>query len=216
MYQRDSKRLENRQMDTLVGISKGIIADGVVNQKEAEFLLNWLDTSGDRLIDSPLVDRLFDLLSEALDDGFLDTDEADEVLAELKAFAGGVQTEGEDAKPLDAFDDPPPAIIFEGKEFLFTGDFIIGGPDRTENRRRCEADVEAMGGVKAKGVTRRLDFLVVGTERSSSWKHESYGGKIEKAVAYREKRGQPAIISEQHFVQFLMNYQPAGPIDATS
>ena len=205
MYQRDRKRLEDRQMDTLVGISKGIIADGVVNQQEAEFLLNWLETSGDKLIENPLVDRLFDLLCDALDDGFLDSSEAAGVLTELKAFAGGVQTEGEDAKPLEAFDAPPPSVSFDGKQFLFTGDFVIGGPDRRENRKRCEADVESMGGVNAKSVTRKLDYLVVGTERASAWKHETYGGKIEKAVNAREKRGQPAIISEQHFVQALMD-----------
>ena len=45
MYPRDRKRLAKRQMDTLIGISKGVIADGGVNQQEAEFLLNWLETS---------------------------------------------------------------------------------------------------------------------------------------------------------------------------
>ena len=31
-----------RQIDTLIGLCKGVVADGVVNQDEAEFLRDWL------------------------------------------------------------------------------------------------------------------------------------------------------------------------------
>ena len=33
------KNIDDRQIDTLIGISKALIADGKVNQAEAEFLM---------------------------------------------------------------------------------------------------------------------------------------------------------------------------------
>jgi len=32
------KNIQDRQTDTLIGLSKGLLADGSVNQKEAEYL----------------------------------------------------------------------------------------------------------------------------------------------------------------------------------
>jgi hypothetical protein len=36
------KNIDDRQIDTLIGIGKGLIADGKIDQVEAEFLLTWL------------------------------------------------------------------------------------------------------------------------------------------------------------------------------
>ncbi len=36
------KAIQDRQVDTLIGISKGLIADNTINTMEAEFLMNWL------------------------------------------------------------------------------------------------------------------------------------------------------------------------------
>lgn len=36
------KAIQDRQVDTLIGISKGLIADNTMNTMEAEFLMNWL------------------------------------------------------------------------------------------------------------------------------------------------------------------------------
>lgn len=35
-------QIAERQIDTLIGLCKGVVADGVVNQGEAEFLRDWL------------------------------------------------------------------------------------------------------------------------------------------------------------------------------
>ena len=44
--------IDDRQIDTLIGLGKGIIADGKVNQLEAEFLQNWLIQSS-QVSDNP-------------------------------------------------------------------------------------------------------------------------------------------------------------------
>lgn len=36
------KSIDDRQIDTLIGLAKGMLADGVLVQAEAEFLYTWL------------------------------------------------------------------------------------------------------------------------------------------------------------------------------
>ena len=70
-------RINNRQIDTLTGIAKGIIADGVVDQAEAEFLLPWL--ANNRYTDNPMVATLLERVNTMLSDGLLDADEQGEL-----------------------------------------------------------------------------------------------------------------------------------------
>ena len=57
-----------------------------------------------------------------------------------------------------------------------------------------------MGGTNAKGVTKTLNYLVLGTYVTDSWIHESYGRKIEKAMEYRSGGMPLLIVSEEHWV----------------
>lgn len=195
MYLRDKKRLAKRQMDTLIGISKGIIADGIVSQTEAEFLLNWLETSESGEIDNPIIESLTDRIYDMLEDGLLDNEESQELFEALKIFTGDIPEEGELIKPALPLDDPPPQVLFVGKVFLFTGTFNLG------TRTECIEMVQTMGGENSKSLTQKVDYLVIGSYVTPTWKHESHGNKIEKAVNYRIKYGNPAIISEGHFIE---------------
>ena len=113
MSKRDTRRLENRQMDTLVGISRGITADGVVNQQEAEFILEWLDQTP--TLEGPLVDSLFERLSDFLDDGFLDADESAAVLDMLNEFVGGSSDDNAFVKTWMPVDETQPPVAFRGQ-----------------------------------------------------------------------------------------------------
>ncbi|MDB0064578.1 hypothetical protein N9F47_05315 [Gammaproteobacteria bacterium] len=48
------KHIDDRQIDTLIGISKGLLADGKVDQSEAEFLQTWLIQSR-QTTDNPII-----------------------------------------------------------------------------------------------------------------------------------------------------------------
>jgi len=95
------------------------------------------------------------------------------------------------------FDVPQPPVRFSGRAFLFTGKFDFG------DRKACKQAVEAKGGTSAKSVTSSLDYLVVGTKGSPTWKKGRYGAKIERAVALRRTCGAPAVISEEHWKRAL-------------
>ena len=190
--------LRGRTIDTLIGISKGIIADGKVNQAEAEALLSFLVESDMSWLDHPMMDRLVDRVGDMLQDGVLDDEEARELHDLLASFSGGVSTWGEISKPATLpLDDPPPSVVFDDKTFLFTGTFVFG------TRAECHQATRSRGAVVQKSVTRALDYLVIGNYAAVAWKHQSFGTKIEKAMDYRNSRGKPEIITEDHWIAHL-------------
>lgn len=64
------------------------------------------------------------------------------------------------------FDDPAPEIHTDGRTFMFTGKFDYG------DRSACQAVVVAHGGLApdTKTITTDIDYLVIGTAGSKSWK----------------------------------------------
>lgn len=196
IFTRFNRRMINdRQMDTLIGLSKGILADGLVCQAEAEFLYTWLIQS--RVAsDNPIILNLLEKVAVMLEDGVLDTEESAELHSILQKISGEKSVLGELAKtstlPLD---DPMPDIVFDGRQFLFTGTCAFG------TRRECQEATERLGGICAKGVTRSVDYVVLGTYVTDSWAHETFGRNIEKAMQYRDGGVPLAIVTEQHWAE---------------
>lgn len=188
------KRIDDRQIDTLIGLGKGLLADGKVDQSEAEFLLTWLIQSR-QATENPIIINLLSKVDAMLEDGVLDQEESAELLSLLRKITGEPSEIGELAKTTSLpTDNPPPLVTFPGKLFLFTGTCVFG------TRKQCESAIEELGGVNAKGVSRKLDYLVLGTYVTDSWAHESYGRKIEKAMQYRNEGIPISIISEAHWI----------------
>ena len=189
------KNIQDRQIDTLIGLSKGLTADGKIDQAEAEFLLSWLIQSRGAS-DNPIIANLLDKVSSMLEDDELDDDEAAELLASLHSICGEASAIGELAKATSLpINDPMPSLEFEGKHFLFTGTCAFG------TRKQCQAATEGLGGVIAKNVTKSVNYLVIGTYVTDSWIHESYGRKIEKAMEYRDRGTGLVIITEEHWLK---------------
>ena len=68
------KSIQDRQIDTLIGLSKGITANGVVDLPEAEFLQTWLIQNNHS--DNPIILNLLSKVSDMLEDGILDNEES--------------------------------------------------------------------------------------------------------------------------------------------
>lgn len=189
----NQKNIQDRQIDTLIGLSKGIAANGEVDQAEAEFLQTWLVQNSQS--QNPIILNLLDRVSEMLEDGVLDQDEAKELLGILHSISGEKTELGEVSKTSKLpICSPPPQIIFSGKSFLFTGTCAFG------TRKNCQSAIDSLGGVNAKSVTKTLDYLVLGTYVTDSWAHESFGRKIEKAMEYRDSGLPITIVTEEHWL----------------
>ena len=195
-YRQDD--LRGRTIDTLIGISKGIIADGKVDQAEAEALLSFLREADENYLDHPMTNRLLERVGAMLQDGVLDDEESQELLELLTSFSGGISNWGEISKPASLpLDDPAPVLVFPGRSFLFSGTFLLGA------RAECKRVVRDRGGEVLTSVNRKLDYLVIGAYASEAWKHQSFGTKIEKAMEYRAKHGRPMIVAEDHWTVSL-------------
>ena len=188
----NKKDIQDRQIDTLIGLSKGITANGEVDQAEAEFLQGWLVQNCQS--DNPIVLNLLNKVSEMLKDGILDEEESSELFSILHSISGDKTELGEVAKTSTLpVCDPAPPVEFAGKNFLFTGTCAFG------TRKQCQEAIESLGGINSKGVTKKLDYLVLGTYVTDSWAHESFGRKIEKAMEYRDSGLPLVIITEEHW-----------------
>lgn len=191
-----AERLIRRDIDQLLGICEFALQDGHIDQDEAQAILAWLHTHRAGLDTWP-ANVLYDRLRAALADGTLDSEEERDLLTLVMRIA---RPRGEGGVVIPAtlpVDNPPPQLTFQERSFCFTGVFDFG------SRADCHAAVEKRGGVAAKGITKKLHYLVIGNIGSEVWKHTSFGTKIAKAVEYREEGVQLAIVTERHWVAHL-------------
>lgn len=185
--------IQDRQIDTLIGLSKGLAADGKVDQSEAEFLLSWL-IQNRQASDNPIIENLLNKVIIMLEDGVLDKEESAELLNILRSISGESSNIGELAKTTSLpINNPAPSIIFENNSFLFTGTCAFG------TRKQCQEAIDSLGGINAKSVVKTLNYLVLGTYVTDSWAHENFGRKIEKAMEYRDNGIPLVIITEEHW-----------------
>jgi NAD-dependent DNA ligase len=192
-----NERISLRQIDELIGLARGLCADGVLNDTEIQFLQKWLAVSAD-LSGQPVITRLYQLVDEIMRDGFVDADERAQLFDTLNALADTTFELGEVLKPTTLpLCSPPPDVSFMGTRFCFTGTFTFG------RRSDCERAVEERGGY-AGSLTQDTDFLVIGAYVTDSWRHSSFGNKIIKAVEMRDDKSVPiSIVSEQHWSSYL-------------
>jgi len=187
------KNIDDRQIDTLIGLSKGLTADGAISQGEAEFLLTWL-IQNRAASQNPIIGNLVSKVSAILADGILDADEAAELLLILRSINGEQSEVGELGKPTTLpVNHPPKAIVFPERSFLFTGTFAFG------TRKQCQEVIESLGGINADRVTKSLNYLVIGSYVTDSWAHETFGRKIQKAVEYQTDGVPLLIVTEEHW-----------------
>jgi hypothetical protein len=191
-------RLEDSRMDELIGLCRGLIADGSVVYEEAHFLLIWLRRNVP--VQRTFVGgHLSATLERLLANGNLGADGEGELVDLLMKVIGGTPLDIDNASystslPLD---DPPPAVPIEGQSFCFTGKFHFGSRDA------CQHAVKAAGGSIHANPRKDTCFLIIGDIGSRDWAHSSMGRKIERAVELREKGLPIKIICESHWAKSI-------------
>jgi NAD-dependent DNA ligase len=185
-------RLDDREVNELVGLAHGLVADGIVNDAEAKYLEKWLVAHAD-VRANPVVMNLLARVGTMLKEKSLGEEERQELFEALQKFAGGEFELGEILKattlPLDR---PEPDIVFANKVFCFTGTFAFG------SRKDCELIVTQRG-ARCGALTQKTNYLVIGIYATGSWMHSSYGQKIERAVEMRNEGLPIHIIGEKHW-----------------
>ncbi|MHA6204786.1 BRCT domain-containing protein [Dyella soli] len=184
---------QDRCTDELIGICRGILADGTVNLQEARFLLDWLERHREFIGVYPF-NVLYQRVQGAMFDGVLDSDEEKDLLDVLVRTVGGESHAAGSSASLSTalpFDNPPPEITFAGHVFAVTGVFSFG------QRRDVVEAIQRRGGQVKPTVSKSVRFLVVGEIGSRDWTHSCFGRKIEEAMALRAEGQNLSIVSEE-------------------
>lgn len=191
-------RRAERDCSELLGLAKGLLADGMVTDAETLLVGEWVANHPDAAEQWP-VNRLKERLDRIFADGMVDAEEREDLSKLLESIVGGTagMIVGEDASTELPLDLPPPPIAWPGSVFVFTGKFAFGP------RLACERQVASLGATAESGVTKRTRYLVIGTFGSRDWVQTSFGRKIELAVQYRDAGIPIAIVGEDHWAASL-------------
>ena len=190
--------IEDREVDEVIGICRGMLADGEVNFSEGKFLLSWLERNTGNLGKYPfnvLHERLVDILSG----GTVDDDEQLELIDLFMSVIGTPVVNTREKTELDnrasapampyTQDDIPEV---KGKTFTLTGEFELA------KRAEVVVMITLQGGFFSKNLTKNTEYLVIGKIGSEHWKHSSFGRKIEKAMKYKDEGVAIEVIGEEH------------------
>lgn len=186
-----------KSMDELLGVIRGVLLDGEVSEKEVRALSQWCDKYPEVAAEWPSRE-IAARLDAILADGLV-TNEEREDLAALLAKASGEEAEipGQRKSTTLPLCDPAPEVLFANRTFVLTGQFVTG------TRANCEAEVIRRGGRCASGMSKRVDFLVIGELCSRDWAHTTYGRKIEAGVDLRSNGAPLRIVGEEHWAAAL-------------
>jgi len=170
-----------KTVESLLGICHGLLANNELDDSEILFLDNWMKENRDVTLSWP-GDVIAERVQRVLADGVITAEETADLKETLEKIVGaGLYEDGITSGMATSFPvEQVDAIDFNGRSFCFTGRFLFG------SRNACHNAVEERGGIAAKGVTRNLSYLVIGTLASRDWAHTSHGRKIEKVMQYNE------------------------------
>jgi hypothetical protein len=193
----EQQRVE-RGLSEMIGLVRGVIADGVVSTDEAERLAKWARENPEVAVRWP-ANLLSRRLEQIFRDGRVDSRERRHLAALLEELAGNPGGFGDGfALATDLpVSRPEPAIVFEGSTFVIAGEMAFGPT------RACEREVEELGGVCERTVSRRTDYVVLGSISAQDWAQRGFGELVDEVVQHRARGAEIAVVSEEHWAEAL-------------
>lgn len=162
----------------LKDLLKSVSTDGVLSIEEVDMLQNWLAANRSLERQYPY-DHIIAALKQATLDGIIDSNETTTLLSLFDEIVDPINH----ACHCNNFS-------ITGKTFCLTGDFNFG------SRTEVESWLVNHGGQASKNVTKKLDYLIVGSKGSDQWLAGNYGTKVQKAMKYNESGSLIQIIKE--------------------
>lgn len=190
----------------LMAMLQGMMADGIVNEREARHLKAWLRRTH-HIHESWPADILVRRMREILSDGIVTADELTHLKDMLEKITGGGFQEhgtitGIVTRAWELEIEAPASVEFSGQVFVMTGAFLFG------TRKHCQAEVTLRGGEVAENITKKTRYVVVGSEASRDWINSSHGRKLERAMELRRGGQVIDIITESDWAQALDRVAP--------
>ncbi len=185
-------------MEQLLGIASGILADGHLHDQEISFLSTWLSEHHEAASVWP-ANAVATAVRDVLADGAITHEERDYLVSVLRSLCGSEFSLTGAPEPLVAtlpIDDQV-TVRLVNAGVCHTGEFLYG------TRAAVERATLKAGGMPVDGVSRRVEYLVIGTRVSPNWAHTTYGRKIQRAAELQEAGHEIEIISERRWLEAL-------------
>ncbi len=194
----NAARLNDRMIDELIGLCRGVLFDGAVSELEANALLRWMESNREISQHWP-ANILYRRIARMMSDQHLDPAEQRELIETLTEITGAPASDasvksGSTGLPLCK---PLPVVSFPGRLFCFTGKFVSG------TRQHVQEAVIALGADVKDSPTNKTNYVVIGSIGSTDWIHSTHGRKIEKAVQLRTEGKPIHIIAEEYWAQCI-------------
>lgn len=182
----------------LHGVLGGVIADGVVTEKELAGLRDWLNDH-EHLKSCWPYDEIDNLITAVMADGVID-DEEQTMLISLFADFLAYHDDKTITAPQVIINSSVtglcavcPEISFNDSTFCFTG------ASSKLKRSDFEKIVKDLGGIFSKNITKSVNYLVIGADGNPCWAYTCYGRKVELAVKLRKEGHKLMLIHENDF-----------------
>jgi hypothetical protein len=190
----NANKVRARQQAELAGILKGVACDNIITPNEAKFVYEWINLHRqveDGVTYTELIEELQSLELKTRG-AFDDPELIQSVLKTIhKLVNGGSHIPSPTDLTIDIADEiEPREVIFQDKQFCFTGKLKLGP------RNKAHEMTKLRNGVVAESVTNKLDYLVCGDLGSRDWSQSSFGEKIRHALCVRKAEGRLLIIKE--------------------
>lgn len=186
-------------LQVLQGICHGILADGIVEDKEVTELKNWL-SENEHLATYYPYDEITSLITEILADGKIDEEERKLLKRYFNEFVNLSDTElqeriNEEVKDvkIGGICSKVASIRFIDNQFCFTG------TSARSSRSGIAKLIEEYGGKFVNSVSKKTNYLIVGDDGNPCWAFACYGRKVEKAISLRKEGAQIIIVHENDF-----------------
>ena len=187
----------NQAYESLLDIVGAIVSDEQLHDSEIKFINEWIKTHSTVALKWP-GSFIAEQIKQILADGFISEDERSYLLGSLKDISeGALEKVSEAAQESDFHPDELDVIEFSSHTFCLSGNFVYGDKDK------CADEITKRGGLMLAGVTKKLNYLIVGGLGSDQWKHGNFGTKVEKAIQYRSDGIPIKIVHEETWARFL-------------
>lgn len=184
-----------KSAQVLSGIITGIVADGQLHDMEIQMLSTWISANPEVAQSWP-GSAVARYLAEAMADGVITAEERTHLLHTLQQLVGSDFAESGAVDPAVTalpFDETA-ATPFQNSRICLTGEFLYG------TRSACERLAEKAGCTPVAAVSKKVHYLIVGTNISPQWVNTSYGTKILRAMELRGEGHQISIIRERDWL----------------
>ena len=184
-YMKDRHLSARSQAENMIkGMTRGIAADKKIDMKEAVGLIENSRSFLDLKLDASY-ETLLRSVCEHLQDGSILFGEQEELIKQCNYIND--PTCKNQANSASSLSD------LKGKVVVLTGEFSKG------SRSDIKHELEDLGVIVAKGVTKKTDYVIQGSLGSEAYAHGNYGAKVLKAM----KLGIPVLTENDIFNAYM-------------